>query len=265
MRKKVKIVFLHSSRYTVYWRRRRKPFGDWGSRDPGSSARMFFIRRVSIKIWTILRDGTQCRWILGFLICWSEFKIYLTADSNFYIYIYTFLYLLTQFLGKNPGEPGAKKNSKKEKAKNWLIKSIEKSIQGMERILKSFREMIKLKIFKKWLNCCKLCKIVAGKYNCSVCLWPHVVYFFINSLHYVWSWSAVPVWRCGCRLQVMRWSSDTDTCDPASVTLRSRPPLVAASVSTHAGIFASLKVHNHRAFRPSPGWKRLLMLPHLRH
>ena len=202
MRKKVKIVFLHSSRYTVYWRRRRKPFGDWGSRGPGSSARMFFIRRVSIKIWRILRDRTQCRWILGFLICWSEFKIYLTADSNFYIYIhtyiYTYLYLLTQLLDKNPGEPGAKKNSKKEKAKNWLIKSIEKSIQGMERILKSFREMIKLKIFKKWLNCCKLCKIVSGKYSFSVCLWPHVVYFFINSLHYVWSWSAVPVWRCGC-------------------------------------------------------------------
>ena len=50
---------------------------------------------------------------------------------------------------KNPGEPGTKKNNKKEKAKNWLIKSIEKSIQGMERILKSFRDMIKLKIFKK--------------------------------------------------------------------------------------------------------------------
>ena len=80
-----------------------------------------------------------------------------------FTYIYTYLYLLTQFLGKNPGEPGAKKNSKKEKAKNWLIKSIEKSIQGMERILKSFREMIKLKIFKKWLNCWKLCKIVSGK------------------------------------------------------------------------------------------------------
>ena len=45
---------------------------------------------------------------------------------------------------KNPGEPGTKKNNKKEKAKNWLIKMIEKSIQGMEKVIHAIK-----KIFKK--------------------------------------------------------------------------------------------------------------------
>ena len=64
-----------------------------------------------------------------FINCLSKFK---------------FIFIFTKLLDKNPGGPDTTKNNKKEKAKNWLIKSIQKSIQGMEKVIHAIK-----KIFKK--------------------------------------------------------------------------------------------------------------------